>query len=826
MEPAYELGSRPSAMNTFLQDLRFAVLLLLKDKTFNLVALLTLGLCIGANTAIFSVVNSILLRPLPFVESDRIVEIYNSYPGVGVPKAGAAAPELADRRQETEIFDSVSMQSTRNYDVGLEGSPQRLSFLAVTPSFFDVFRMAPTVGRTFTEEEGQEGGEKVILLSHGLWQEMFAGADAVGQEMRLSGEPYTIVGVLPQTFETVFERRAAVPLVHSQQELSTDGRHSNNASMMARLRPNVSVELAQQRVNTINARNDELYPQYAEVLHSAGYRSVVSPMHDELVKNVRDAIYILLAAVGFVLLIGCVNVANLLLVRSHVRLKELSIRAALGAGQRRLARLLLTESLMLGVLGALLGLAIGLAGVRLLNSLAGDRLPTGVVVQADSTVLLFTLGLGVLTALLFGLIPLFHVLRSDLSQIVRQGGRAGTDARAAIVTREALVVSQVSLAFLLLVGSGLLVASFLKAVGVDPGFQSDGVLSGQFALPSVRYAEDDQVHTFVDSLLREVRALPGVRAVGVTNVVPFSDDNNSSVIEIVGRELGPGGLPPVPCWTNVDGDYFESMGIPLLRGRYIDERDTAEAEPVVVIDRRLADKHWPNENPVGQLIRPGLPPLNTDEPTYRIVGVVGEIMLRDVTEASPIGILYFANRQRLRKDLGLTVRTEGGADLTAAVTAAIQRLDPELPFYDVRTMNQRLDDSLESREALVWLSLLFGVLALLLSGVGIYGVLAYVVSQRTKEIGIRMALGAQSTVLIRSVAVQGLRLAGVGLAIGLATAFLLTHLMESVLFHVNPGDPMVLAAVSAILLTVAFFASLVPSLRATRINPNAALRID
>ncbi len=815
-----------AAMNALLQDLRFAVLLLLKDKTFNLVALLTLGLCIGANTAIFSVVNSILLRPLPFPEPDRIVEIYNSYPGVGVPKAGAAAPEMVDRRQETEIFDSISMQNTRNFDVGVEGSPQRLSFLAVTPSFFKVFRMEPIAGRAFSEEEGLEGGQKVILLSRGLWQELYAGGDVIGQEMRLSGEPYTIVGVLPQTFETVFERRAAVPLVYSQRDLSSDGRHSNNAAMMARLRPNVSVELAQQRVDAINARNDELYPEFAEVLRNAGYRSVVSPLHDELVKNVRDALYILLAAVAFVLLIGCVNVANLLLVRSHVRLKELSIRAALGAGQRRLARLLLTESLVLGALGALLGLAIGLGGVRLLNSLAGDMLPTGVVVQADSTVMLFTLGLGILTALLFGLVPLAHVLRTDLSQIVRQGGRGGTDARAAIVTRGALVVSQVSLAFLLLVGSGLLVASFLKAVGVDPGFQSEGVLTGQFTLPDVRYPKDEQVHTFVDSLLRDVRALPGVRSVGVTNIIPFSDDNNSSAIEIVGRDLGPGGLPPVPCWTNVDGDYFEAMGIPLLQGRYIDERDTAESEKVAVIDRRLADKHWPGDNPIGQQIRPGLPPLNKDEAPFTIVGVVGEIMLHDVTEASPIGIIYFANRQRPRHDLALAVRTESGADLTAAVTAAIQRQDPELPFYDVRTMNERLEDSLESRKALVWLSSLFGVLALLLSGVGIYGVLAYVVNQRTKEIGIRMALGAKSAILVRSVASQGLRLAGLGLTIGLATALLLTRLMESVLFHVTPGDPLVLAAVSTALMAVALFASLVPSLRATRIDPNTALRND
>lgn len=800
--------------------------MLLKDKTFNLVALLTLGLCIGANTAIFSVVNSILLRPLPFQEPDRIVEIYNSYPGVGVPKAGAAAPEMADRRAEIEIFESVSMQTTQNFDVGVEGSPQRLSFLAVTPSFFDVFRIAPLAGRTFTEEEGQEGAGKVILLSNGLWQELYAGQDVTGQQVRLSGELYTIVGVLPQVFETVFERRGAVPLVFSKRDLSADGRHSNNASMMARLRPGVAVELAQQRVDAINVRNYELYPQFAEVLRSAGYRSTVSPMHDELVKNVRDAIYILLAAVAFVLLIGCVNVANLLLVRSNVRLKELSIRAALGAGQRRLGRLLLTESLVLGVLGAALGLAIGLGGVRLLNSLAGDTLPTGVAVQVDSTVLLFTLGLGILTAFIFGLVPLVHVLRTDLSQIVRQGGRAGTDARAAIVTRGALVVSQVSLAFLLLVGSGLLVASFLRAVGVNPGFQAEGVLSGQFTLPNTRYAKDDQVHTFVDSLLRDLRSLPGVRSVGVTSIVPFSDDSNSSAIEIVGRDLGPGNLPPVPCWTNVDGDYFEAMGIPLIQGRYFDQRDTSESEKVAVIDRRLAEKHWPGENPIGQQIRPGLPPLNSGEAVFTIVGVVGEIMIRDVTEASPIGIVYFANRQRPQRGLGLALRTDGGADLSGAVADAIQRLDPELPFYDVRTMSRRLEDSLESRKALVWLASLFGALALLLAGVGIYGVLAYAVSQRTKEIGIRMALGADPAVVIRSVAGQGLRLAAVGLAVGIVTALLLTRLMESVLFEVTPSDPTVLAAVSAVLMSVALLASLIPSLRATRINPNSALRND
>ncbi len=812
-------------MSQILQDLRFASRLLLKDKTFNLVALLTLALCIGANTAIFSVVNSVLLQPLPFAESDRLVEIYNSYPGVGVPKGGAAAPELADRRAETEIFDSLSMQTTRNFDVGVEGSPQRLSFLAVTPSFFQVFRIAPLLGRTFTEEEGLEGGDKVILLSYGLWQELFTGRqDVVGEQIRLSGEPFTVIGVLPQMFETVFERRAAVPLVFSKRELSADGRHSNNSSMMARLQPGVAVELAQQRVDAINLRNEELYPQFVEVLHSAGYHSVVVPLHDELVKNVRSALYILLAAVGLVLLIGCVNVANLLLVRSNVRLKELSIRAALGAGKRRLGALLLTESLLLGLLGGALGLAIGVGGVRLLNNLAGDMLPTGAAVEVDATVLVFTLVLGVLTSLFFGIVPLAHVLRTNLSQIVRQGGRGGTDARPAIAARGALVVAQVSLAFVLLVGSGLLMSSFLRAVGVDPGFQPEGVLSGQFTLPNVRYQENKQIHVFVDSLLTEVRGLPGVHSVGITSIVPFSDDNNSSAISIVGRELGPGDLPPVPCWTVVDGDYFEAMGIPLLRGRYIDERDTSESERVVLIDRRLADKFWPNENPVGQQIRTDIRP-NGDAPAYTIIGVVGEILLNDLTAASPIGVIYFSNRQMNRRDLGIVVKTDrGGAELNGAITAALHRLDPELPFYDVRSMNERLEDSLQSRKAIVWLSSVFGGLALFLSGIGIYGVLAYSVSQRKREFGIRMALGAESGAVVRSVAGQGLRLASVGLLVGICAALALTRLMDTLLYGVVPSDPAVFASVSAVLATVALVASMIPSLRATRIDPNKALR--
>lgn len=812
-------------MGQILQDLRFASRQLLQNKTFNLVALLTLALCIGANTAIFSVVNSILLQPLPIADPDRLVEIYNSYPGVGVPKGGAAAPELEDRRAETEIFDSLSMQSVRNFDVGVEGSPQRLSFLAVTPSFFQVFRITPLLGRTFTDEEGLEGGDRVILLSYGLWQELFSGSDdVIGEELRLSGEPFTVIGVLPRTFETVFERRAAVPLVFSKRELSPDGRHSNNSSMMARLKPGVSVELAQQRVDAINVRNEELYPQFVEILRTAGYRSIVVPMHDELVKNVRDALYMLLAAVGLVLLIGCVNIANLLLVRSNVRLKELSIRAALGAGKRRLGALLMTESLVLGLMGGTLGLAIGVGGVRLINNLAVDMLPTGAGVQVDSTVLLFTVALGVITSLIFGSVPLVHVLRTNLSQIVRQGGRGGTDARSAIAARGTLVVSQVSLAFVLLVGSGLLVSSFLRAVGVDPGFQANGVLSGQFTLPNVRYQEDKQVHEFVDSLLAEVRALPGVQSVGITSLVPFSDDNNSSAISIVGRELAPGDLPPVPCWTVIDGDYFEAMGIPLLRGRYIDARDTSESERVVLIDRRLADKFWPNENPVGQQIRTDIR-ANSDEPAYTIVGVVGEIMLNDLTAASPIGVIYFGNRQMNRRDLGIAVRTErGAAELNGAITAAIHRLDPELPFYDVRSMDERLEDSLQSRQAIVWLSSVFGGLALFLSGIGIYGVLAYSVSQRKREFGIRMALGAESGAVVRSVAGQGLRLAGVGLLVGVFAAFALTRLMDTLLYGVVPSDPTVFGSVSAILATVALVASMIPSLRATRIDPNKALR--
>ena len=810
-------------MGPFSQDLRFACRLLLKDKTFNLVALVTLALCIGANTAIFSVINSVILRPLPYPEPDRLVEIFNAYPNAGVPRAANGVPDYFDRKKETDIFEEVTLYQGRSFNVGVEGSPARITGMAATPSYFRVLRIAPLLGRTFTEEEGQRGNDRVAILSRGFWQELYGGsADAIGKDIRLSGNLYSIVGVVPEN-PLRPGLRVWVPLTFTDQQMSDDGRHSNGWGMTGRLKPGISLEQSQQRIDTINKHNEELYPpKILNLVRSAGFNTKVSWLKDDIVREISSTLWILQAAVALVLLIGCVNVANLLLVRSNVRLKELSIRAALGSGRWRLARLLLTESVLLGTCGGILGFLVGISGVRLLPYLGADQLPRASEISIDWTVLLFALGISVLTGLLFGTAPVVNVLRSNLADIFRQNGRTGTTHRPAIITRAILVVTQVALAFILLAGSGLMISSFMRVLRVDPGFNTENVLTGQISLPYSRYGEDSQVRAFIRRALENTRSLPGIQYAGITDYLPFTNQNNSSVTMVVGHELAPGELPPVPGRSNVSPGYFHAMGIPLLAGRLIEDSDTDDSQNVAVIDSFLADKYFTGSNPIGRQLRNGV---DENATVYTIVGIVGSIKNNDLTEADPVGMVYYSYQQREPRNFSLVVKQDrAGAPLTAPIRAEILRLDSELPLYDVSMMGERMDDSLMQRRAMLWLSSIFAGLALLLSAIGIYGVLAYAVGQRTQEIGIRMALGAETGTVLKSVVVQGLKLAGVGLIIGLIGAAYFNRYLESVLFNVAPSDPMVFVSVSVVLAAAALLASLIPSFRAAQIHPAIALR--
>ncbi len=815
-----------------LQDLTFGLKLLWKNKAFTVAALVTLALCIGANTAIFTVLDGVLLRGLPFPEPDRLVTMYNLYPGVGVTDRGSnGVPDYLDRRKLTDVFSDVALIGNDGYDVGLANTPQRIQGIYTTPSFLRILAVQPVLGRIFTEDEATLGKDKVAILSEGLWKDMFArDRNVLGRDIRLSGVNYRIVGVLPDRFASLGgdPPRVWLPFAFTPQQTSDDARHSNSWGMIARLRPGVSVAYAQQRINTLNRQNLDRFPQYKALLENARFQTRVIGLQDELVRDVRPILYLLQAAVAFVLLIGCVNLANLMLVRSNVRIKELAIRFSLGAGRWRIARQLLVESVTLAVLGGALGVAVGLGAVRLLVSLAGDNLPRTGDIHVDGAVLAFTAAIAVITGLVFGSVPLIHVMHSNLNEVFRGNERSGTMGRRALWVRSALVVCQVSLAFVLLIGSGLLTLSFARLLTVRPGFRSENVITAQFSLPEARYKDDPAVRNFVSSLLEHLRSTPGVAHAGATTYLPFSGNNNASVIQFDSHPLAPGETPPVPGWNIVDYGYLPAMGIPILQGRNFNAGDGPDSQKVVLIDQFLAHKYWPNGGAIGNTLRRGVDPLDKDsnkEPHFTIVGVVGSVKTGDLAEQNPVGQVYFVHTQWPQRDMHLVIKTSrDNPQLVSTIRREILQADPELPLFDTKTMPERISASLLDRRAPVILCLVFGGLALLLSAIGVYGVLAYSVTQRTREFGIRMALGAGMRDVLGMVLWQGLRLAGVGLMIGAAGAFLLTRFIATMLYDVKPADPTVFLLGAAVLGAVAAVASLVPSLRAVRIRPAVALR--
>ena len=808
------------------QDLRFGFKLLWKEKAFSITALLTLALCIGANTSIFTVLNSVILEPLPFPESERLVTMYNIYPGVGVDRGSNGVPDYLDRRQLTDVFESVALFGSSGYDVGAEGSPVRIAGEYVTPSYFRALRGTPLLGRLFTDDDAVYGKEKFAILSYAVWRDMFARDPNIpGKDIRLSGVQYRVVGVMPENFGQLRpETKLWVPFSFEPRQTSDDARHSNNWSMIARLKPGITVAYAQQRIDILNRRNMERFPKYRKLLEDARFGTKVINLKDEYVRDIRPTLYLLQAAVVLVLLIGCVNVANLMLVRSNIRLKELAIRSSLGASRWRIGRQLLTESVLLAVLGGVFGVIVGIAGVRLLAWLGGDSLPRAASIRIDRFVLGFSAVVAVLTGLVFGSVPLLHLLGRDLNEVFRGAGRTGTAERRALWTRSALVVCQVSLAFVLLIGSGLLTLSFARLLSVDPGFRPENVVTARFSLPRVRYGDDARARNFTAALLDKVRTLPGVMAAGATTYLPFTGNNNASVIEIVGYARGPGENPPVPGWNQVDSGYFQAMRIPVLEGRVFSESDTVEAQRVAIIDQFLARKYWPKRSPIGAKIKRGI---DDDSDVVTVIGVVNSVKVNDLAENNPVGQMYFHYKQYVPRSMHLVVRSQReDVQLTAAIRRQMQGTDPELPMFDARTMPERISRSLVSRRAAMILCLVFGGLALVLAAIGIYGVLAYSVTQRTREFGIRVALGASVRDVIGMVLSQGLKLAAIGLGIGLAVAFGLARLLTALLYEVKPTDPVVFVSVAVLLAAIALIASLIPSLRAVRIRPAVALRYD
>jgi predicted permease len=814
-----------------LNDCIFGLRLLLKDRAFTAPALLTLALCIGANSAVFSVLLNVVLRGLPFPHPGELVTMYNVYPGVGVLRGSNGVPDYLDRRKMKDVFSEVALIGGASYEVGMEGSPRRIRGQNVTPSFFRVLGMKPLIGRTFTENEAVLGKEKVAVLSEGLWKELYSSdPNLAGKDIRLSGTPYRIVGVMPASFGIYGDDvRIYTSFAFTRQQTSDQARHNNSWAMIARLKPGVRIARAQERIDNLNRRNLDIFPQFRQLLINARFGTKVVGLNDDLVHEFRPTLQLLQIAVGALLLIGCVNLANLMLVRSNIRIREFAIRHSLGATRWRIARQLLAESVVLALMGGALGAAVAYGGVRLLAWLGAGDLPRGSTVGIDSGVLLFTAAIAFAAGIGFGSLPLFHVLRRDLNAVFRGSERGGTAGRGAAWIRSALVASQFALAFVLLVGASLLTVTFVRLLRVDPGFKPENVLTAQITLPQVRYEDDARARNFLAGLMQRLSVIPGVRHAGATTLLPFGGNNNSSVIMFVGRPLGPGENPPVPAWNVATPGYLHAMGIPVLEGRDISDSDGPGSQKVVIIDQFLARRYFPNGGALGTRITRGVQvpgePRIPDECT--IVGVAGSVRTGDLAGSNPVGQVYFSYRQFVPRNVHLALNTRpGNPQLIAAIRNSLKEADPELPLFDIKTMPERLSDSLRIQRAAMMLCLIFAFLALLLAAIGVYGVLAYSVSQRTREFGIRTALGARQREVVGLVVCEGLRMASIGLIAGAAAAFVLSRLMTSLLFGVRPTDPVVFLAATLILGAVASLASLIPSFRAARTPPAVALRYE
>jgi predicted permease len=822
-------------MAQILQDLRFAARVLFKQKGFAVTAVLTLAACIGANATIFSVVNAVLLRALPFPEAERLVTIMNSYPKAGVERASNGVPDYFDRRRETDVFEEQALYRQRGQTIGTENQPERVQGFQVTPSIFRVLRAEAHRGRLLTDTDGEEGQERKVVLSYSLWQRLFGGRDdAIGKDLRVNGVPHAIVGVLPEDF-LFLNREAEIwfPVAFAPADKGDDRRHSNNWQMIGRLKPGRTVDQTQAQLDALNARNLERFPQFKEILTNAGFHTKAVAMQADLVRDVRATLFLLWGGVGFVLLIGCVNMTSLMLVRSSARLKELATRHALGAGRGRLARQLLTETILLTFVGALLGLGAAFWAIDLLlaGPLAG--LPRSAEIGLDGQVGAFTIALAFAVGIAISLIPIVSVQRMNLNQAIREEGRSGTAGRGARIVRRVLVASQVAFAFMLLIAAGLLLASFQRVLAVDPGFNTERVLTGNVNMPPARYKDDPALRTFMTRTLERVRAVPGVVQAGATTTIPFGGGNSDSVILAEGYQMKPGESLISPHQIDVTPGYFETLQVPLIAGRFFTEADTDTSPRVVIVDERLANRFWPGTSPLGR--RMWQPDDVKDFTTgpgpkarfFTVIGVVRRVTVGGLVESvddSREGAYYFPYAQNPGNFMTFAIRTAGDpTSVTAAMRREFAAVDPELPFYGVRTIDELMSLSLTNRRTPMILAVAFGAVALFLAAVGIYGVLGYQVTQRTREMGIRMALGSDAGGIFRLVIREGALLVAAGFAIGLVGAFALRASIASQLYEVQPMDPLVVALVAGILGTVGLIACAVPARRASRIDPLVAL---
>jgi putative ABC transport system permease protein len=810
-------------METFLQDLRYGARMLLKKPGFTVVAVVTLALGIGANTAIFSVINGVLLRSLPYREPERLVALWETNPKLGTESRNrneVAMGNFLDWRSQSESFEQVGALYYANTNLTGTGEPERIQSAIVTVNLFETLGLEPVNGRSFLPEEEKPGSPRTVVVSHELWQRRF-GADPnlVGKTFTLNGNPTTVIGIMPAGFELQFPSNRQIEMWFPMRiDAANADRRSHYLYVLGRLKEAASVEQAKSEMTAIAARLQQQYPDT-----NAEKSANVISLQSQLIGDVRSYLYVLFAAVGFVLLIACANVANLLLVRVGARHKEIAIRQALGASRGRLIRQLLTEAIVLSFIGGLLGLLLARWGIDFLVALAPSDVPRLGEIKMHTAVFGWTFAVSILAGVLFGLAPALAASKPDLNESLKESGGRSTGGAQRNRIRNLLVVSEVALALVLLICAGLMIKSFMRLQQVKPGFEPDGLLTMSISLPSQKYNDSQKANLFFDQLFERVKAVPGVEAVGGTDPLPLSSSNATTGFVVEGGPLLPMADRPEVGERAVTPGYFETMRVPVLKGRSFTEQDRSDTPLVIIVNEALARRYWPDEEVIGK--RLGFNEADKQN-WYEIVSIVGNVKHDRLTaESKPE--LFFAYRQYPKNFMSLVVRASSDpASLSAALREQVLAVDKDQPVFDIKTMNERMSKSMAQNRFVMLLLTVFSALALILAAVGIYGVMSYAVSQRTHEIGIRLALGAQTGDVLKMVVGQGLALTLAGVAAGVVGAVALTRLMASLLFEVSATDWLTFTLVALLLTGVALIACFVPARRATRVDPMVALRYE
>ena len=815
-------------MENLLHDVRYGIRMLLKQPGVTVVAVITLALGIGANTAIFSVVNGLLLRPLPYANSDRLAIIWTHSPGANVAQDWPSPGQYVAIKSQTSVFEDIAITQGGNSNLTGLGAPEQVGAVATSSALFPLLGVKPAIGRTFLSEEDGPGKPKAAILCYGFWQRRFGGdPGAIGKSLTIDGDSYAVVGIMPADFVlsyevmptvgTMSQADVLVTLPFDAEGLSQQG--DENYNILARLKPGVTIAQAQAELDGVVSSLERQFPQHYPA--SRRFSFSVTPLLEQVVGDVRPALLILLGAVACVLLIACANVANLLLARAAAREKEIAIRTALGAGRGRLVRQLLTESMLLATVGGATGLLLAVWTLDGLRWLSPSSIPRLQSITIDGWVLAFTFTVALLTGILFGLAPALRSSRVNLNETLKEAGRSLV-ASGNHRLRSALVVTEVALSLVLLIGAGLLIRSFMRVEQVEPGFSPHNILSMRLSVGGTAYEKMPKRLVFYEQLWDRIRQLPGVESTGGVSVLPLSGSLSWGNISIEGYvpEAGQSMIQADRRFATVG--YFETMKIPLIAGRFFSEQDTPDSLKVAIVDENLARTYWPGDDPLGKRLKAGSP--DSKNPWLTVVGVVANVKQYALDSDSRVSF-YTPHKQSPAGTLYAIVRTSTDPRGTGASVAGVAReMDPNVPIYDVKIMAERLSESLARRRFAMLALGVFASVAMVLAAVGIYGVMSYSVTQRTREIGIRMALGAQTKGVLTLIVGQGMLMAGVGVAIGLAGALAATRVMASLLFGVTATDSVTFVGISLLLAAVAFFACYFPARRATKVDPMVALR--